>query len=329
VKLATLRNGSRDGALAVVSRDLTRAIKTPQIAPSLQAALDDWTRAEPLLQEVAASLESRRLEGEVGFNATHAMAPLPRAYQWADFSAYVTHVELVRKSRGADVPATFWTDPLVYQGGGDCNLGPTDPIPLIDPAHGLDFEGEVGVIVDDVPAGASPQDAAAHVKLLVLINDLTLRNLVATELGKGFGFFQSKPQTAFSPVAVTPDELREAWDGHRVHLHLQVSRGDELFGAPNAGRDMVFGFPQLIAHAARTRPICAGGVIGSGTVSNADRRMGSACIAERRAEETLRHGNPKTPYLGSGERVRIEMFDNDKRSVFGAIDQIVAAPSAA
>jgi len=309
--------------LAVVSRDLTRAVPATRIAPTLQAALDEWARMEPLLQELAAAIESRSLEGEVGFNARQAMAPLPRAYQWADFSAYVTHVELVRKSRGADVPATFWTDPLVYQGGGDCNLGPTDPIPLIDPAHGLDFEGEIGVIVDDVPAGVSQQDAAAHVKLFVLINDLTLRNLVAPELGKGFGFFQSKPQTAFSPVAVTPDELREAWDGHRVHLHLQVSRGDELFGAPNAGRDMVFGFPQLIAHAARTRPIGAGGVIGSGTVSNADRSMGSACIAERRAEETLRRGKPQTPYLGSGERVRIEMFDSEKRSVFGAIDQIV------
>lgn len=327
MKLASLRNGKRDGALAIVSHDLTRAITTPQIAPTLQAALDDWARTEPLLRDVAARLEARSIQGEIAFSAAQAMAPLPRAFQWADFSAYVTHVELVRKARDAAMPATFWTDPLVYQGGGDCNLGPTDPIPLADPADGLDFEGEVGVIVGDVPVGVVPQDAGKYIKLFVLINDVTLRNLVPGELAKGFGFFQSKPQTAFSPVAVTPDELSEAWDGHRVHLRLRVKRGDALFGEPNAGRDMVFGFPQLIAHAARTRPIGAGGIIGSGTISNVDRSTGSACIAERRAEETIAHGKPQTPFLSLGERVRIEMFDPAGNSIFGAIDQTVARPT--
>jgi fumarylacetoacetate (FAA) hydrolase len=325
MKLASLKNGSRDGVLAVVSRDLARAIVVANIAPTLQAALDEWPRTEPLLREVAVGLELGSISGALLFDPANVMAPLPRSFGWADFSAYVAHVELLRRARGAEMPATFWTDPLVYQGGGDSNLGPMDPIPLHDPADGLDFEGEVGVIVDDVPMAVSERDAGTHIRLFLLINDFTLRNLVPAELAKGFGFFQSKPQTAFSPVAITPDELGEVWDGERLHLPLRVRRGDSRFGEPDAGRDMVFGFPRLIAHAAKTRPISAGGIIGSGTVSNKDRTTGSACIAERRAEETLQQGKPQTPYLSVGERVRIEMLDAQGHSLFGAIDQIVRA----
>lgn len=320
MKLASLRDGGRDGRLAVVSRDLARALLVPEIALTLQAALDRWAEAEPLLRAAAERVEAG--EGDP-FDPAEAMAPLPRCFQWADFSAYVTHVELVRRARGAGMPDSFWTDPLCYQGAGDCNLGPTDPIPFVDEADGVDFEGELAVIVDDVPAGSTAEEAGRHIRLLVLLNDVTLRNRVPAELAKGFGFFQSKPQTAFAPVAVTPDELRTAWDGGSVDLPIRVMRGDALFGAPNASKDMVFKFPRLVEHVAATRPIGAGAIIGSGTISNADRSVGSACIAERRAEETVAHGAPTTQYLSEGERVRMEMLDADGRSIFGAIDQIV------
>ncbi|MDB5576184.1 MAG: fumarylacetoacetate hydrolase family protein [Bradyrhizobium sp.] len=320
MKLATLRDGSRDGQLAVVSKDLSRALAVPDIATTLQAALDRWVEVEPLLRVAAERVEQG--DGDA-FDAAKAMAPLPRCYQWADFSAYVTHVELVRKARGAGMPDSFWTDPLCYQGAGDCNLGPTDPIPFADAADGIDFEGELAVIVDDVPTGTSGDDAGRHIKLLVLLNDVTLRNRVPGELAKGFGFFQSKPQTAFAPVAITPDELGTAWNGECVDLPIRVMRGDELFGTPNASQDMVFKFPRLVEHVAATRPIGAGAIIGSGTISNTDRSVGSACIAERRAEETVAEGAPKTAFLSEGERVRMEMLDSDGRSIFGAIDQIV------
>lgn len=323
MKLATLRNGRPDGRLVVVSRDLSRFVAADAIAPTLQAALDDWDRVAPALARLADELERGAATGAAPFNPAEAMAPLPRAYQWADGSAYVNHVELVRKARGADMPASFWTDPLIYQGAADCNLGPTDPIPLADEAHGCDFEGELAVITDRVPAGVSEAEAGEHVKLIMLVNDVTLRNLVPSELGKGFGFFQSKPQTAFSPVAVTPDELGAAWDGGRAHLPLIVKRDGEVFGRPNAGKDMVFDFRRLIAHVARTRPIGAGGVVGSGTVSNADLAVGAACIAEKRAREMIEVGQPRTPFLKAGERVRIEMLDATERSIFGAIDQLV------
>ena len=325
MKLASLRDGSRDGALALVSADLTRALKVPQIARTLQAALDEWASIEPRLREAAASLEAGAAEGAMPFAASDALAPLPRAYQWVDASAYVTHVELVRKARGAEMPASFWTDPLFYQGTSDCNLGPTDPIPLRDPAFGCDFEGELAVITDDVPFGTEAAQAGPHIKLMVLLNDVTLRNLVPAELGKGFGFFQSKPQTAYAPVAVTLDELGDAWDGERVHLRLTVRRGDAVFGTPDAGRDMVFGFPRLIAHAARTRPLGAGTILGAGTVSNTDRSVGSACIAEQRALEMVEGGSPKTPFLAFGEKVSLEMFDKAGRSIFGRIEQVVRA----
>lgn len=324
MKLATLRNGRPDGELVVVSRDLSRCVAATAIAPTMQAALDSWKTAEPALRRLAVALETEAPAGAKQFAPDLAMAPLPRMYQWADGSAYVNHVELVRKARGADMPASFWTDPLIYQGAADRNLGPTDPIPLADEAQGCDFEGEIAVVTDDVPAGVTEENAGGHIKLLMLVNDVTLRNLVPSELAKGFGFFQSKPQTAFSPVAVTPDELGDAWDGDRVHLPLTVRRGDVLFGAPRAGSDMIFGFRRLIAHVARTRPIGAGGVIGSGTISNADPAVGAACIAERRARDMIEFGEARTPFLRRGERVRIEMTAADGASIFGAIDQTVS-----
>ncbi|SEB87007.1 fumarylacetoacetate (FAA) hydrolase [Rhizobiales bacterium GAS188] len=325
MKLATLRDGSRDGSLAVVSSDLGRAVAVPQIAKTLQAALDAWQSVEPELKRVAAALDKGEAAGAIAFTAEAALAPLPRAYQWIDASAYVTHVELVRKARGASMPETFWTDPLFYQGAGDSNLAPTDPIGLRDPAWGCDFEGEVAVITGDVPIGTTEAEAGRHIKLILLVNDVTLRNLVPPELAKGFGFFQSKPQTAFSPVAVTPDQLGDAWDGDRIHLPLIVHRGDKEFGHPNAGKDMVFGFRRLIEHAARTRPLVAGTILGAGTVSNVDRSVGSACIAEQRALEMIEAGEPRTPFLKAGERVSIEMRDRAGASIFGRIEQVVTA----
>lgn len=321
MKLASLKQG-RDGCLVVVARDLTRAVSVPWIAPTLQAALDDWKQCEPGLQEVSEWLSSGEGHPDAFALDTVSLAsPLPRAYQWADGSAYVNHVELVRKARGAAMPENFWTEPLLYQGGSDGFIGPCEDILAASEDWGIDFEAEVAVVTDDVPMGIAPAQAGRHIKLLMLVNDVSLRNLIPGELAKGFGFFQSKPATAFSPVAVSPDELGEAWDGTKVHLPLTVRLNDELFGRPNAGVDMTFDFPKLIAHAARTRILGAGTIIGSGTVSNIDRSLGSCCLAERRMLETLARGEPQTPYLHFGDRVRIEMFDAGGRSVFGAIDQ--------
>jgi fumarylacetoacetate (FAA) hydrolase len=322
MKLASLRHG-RDGMLVVVSRDLSRCVPVPHIAHTLQAVMDDWAHTAPRLARVYDLLNEDAVAGEKPFHANECAAPLPRAYQWADGSAYVTHVELVRKARGAEMPPSFWTDPLMYQGGSDSFLGPCDPIVAADESWGIDLEGEVAVITDDVPMGTDAAHAEQHVKLLMLVNDVSLRNLIPAELAKNFGFFQSKPASAFSPVAVTPDELGEAGSDGKVHLPLRVWLNDEQFGAPNAGEDMTFSFPQLIAHAAKTRALCAGSILGSGTVSNKDRSRGSACIAERRSLETIEHGAPKTPFLKFGDRVKIEMLDMDGRSIFGAIDQQV------
>jgi fumarylacetoacetate (FAA) hydrolase len=319
MKLASLKGG-RDGHLVVVSRDLSRALPVPDVAPTLQAALDDWTTIAPRLAEKAEAVEQRHGEA---FEPTQCAAPLPRAYQWADGSAYVVHVELVRKARGAELPPSFWTDPLIYQGGSANFIGPNDPILLADEAWGIDFESEVAVVTDDVPMGVTAEEAGQHIKLLMLVNDVSLRNLIPGELAKGFGFFQSKTWTAFSPVAVTPDELGDAWNGGSINLPLLTHRNTELFGHPNARTGMVFDFPHLIAHAARTRPLAAGTIIGSGTVANDDRSVGSSCIAERRALETIEFGAPKTPFLHFGERVRIEMLDETESSIFGAIDQTV------
>jgi fumarylacetoacetate (FAA) hydrolase len=337
MKLATLKDGSRDGALALVSRDLSRVLVVPEVARTLQSALDTWDVAAPRLETLSAQLNDNRAARAVAFDPRLALSPLPRAYQWADGSAYVNHVELVRKARGATMPAEFWTDPLIYQGGSDGFLAPMDDIVFPDEAWGIDFEAEVAVITGDVPMGVSPRAAGAHIRLLMLVNDVSLRNLIPAELGKGFGFFQSKPASSFSPVAVTPDELSPAWRDGKLHLPLITHLNGALFGRPDAGVDMTFGFAQLIAHAAKTRALASGTVIGSGTVSNkegtgpgrpaASGGAGYACIAEQRTVETLTTGTASTPFLRFGDRVRIEMFDDSGRSVFGAIEQTVRKPS--
>ncbi|MGE0422572.1 MAG: fumarylacetoacetate hydrolase family protein [Reyranellaceae bacterium] len=323
MKLGTLKEGGRDGTLVVVSRDLSRAVRASDIAPTLQRALDDWARAEPLLRKLAADLEAGKTEGSFVFDPAKAAAPLPRAYQWADGSAYVVHVELVRKARGVEMPPSFWTDPLMYQGGSDGFIGPRDDIEMGDEAWGIDFESEIGVIVDDVPMGVTPQQARRHIKLVTILNDVSLRNLIPGELNKGFGFFHGKPATAFAPVAVTPDELGAAWDGARLNLPMLSTYNGELFGKPNAATDLTFDFGQLIAHAAKTRHLEAGTVVGSGTVANRDASVGCSCIAERRVRETLDGGKPVTPFMKFGDRIRIEMLDAEGRSIFGAIDQTV------
>lgn len=339
MKLATLKNGRRDGRLVVVSKDLTRYADASFLAPTLQAALDDWTRYAPHLAALAESLEHGALPSG-RFHEHDAMSPLPRAYQWADGSAFVNHVELVRKARGAEMPESFWSDPLMYQGGSDAFLGPRDPIVMADEAFGIDLEGEVAAIVDDVAMGATPGEAAAAIRLIVLVNDVSLRNLIPAELAKGFGFFQSKPSSAFSPVAATPDELGDAWRDGKVHLPLSVDINGKPFGRANAGVDMTFDFGRLIAHAAKTRPLGAGTIIGSGTVSNkgsdggpgrpvADGGVGYSCIAEVRTIETIGAGKPETPYLRFGDTVRIEMKDAKGHSIFGAIEQTVTRPDGA
>jgi len=307
----------------VVSRDLKRATAVPHIATTLQAALDDWERSAPRLSQAFDQLERSNDRGAFPFDANKVAAPLPRAYQWVDGSAYVNHVELVRKARGAEMPQSFWTDPLVYQGGSDDLLGATHDVPVPSEEFGIDLEAEVAVIVDDVPMGATPEQARDHIKLLLLVNDWSLRNLIPAELAKGFGFYQSKPSTAFSPVVLTPDELGDAWDGGKVNLPLVSHINGEPFGRPNAGIDMTFDFPRLIAHAARTRRLRAGSIIGSGTVSNLDRSLGSSCLVEKRTLEQIGEGEARTPYLKFGDRVRIEMFDAQGLSLFGAIDQKV------
>ncbi len=322
MKLASLKQG-RDGALVVVSRDLKRAVGAGHIAPTLQHAMDHWHEAAPRLMRVYDLLNEGAVAGETPFDARACAAPLPRAYQWADGSAYVTHVELVRRARGAEMPPSFWTDPLMYQGGSDSFIGPCDPILAEDEAWGIDFEGEVAAITDDVPMGCQADAAGGRIKLLMLVNDVSLRNLIPAELAKNFGFFQYKPASAFSPVAIPPDELGEAWHDAKVHLPLTVTYNGTRFGHPNAGEDMTFSFAQLIAHAAKTRALAAGSIIGSGTVSNRDHSVGSACIAERRTLETLEQGGARTPFMAFGDRIRIEMFDLDGRSLFGAIDQDV------
>lgn len=321
MKLASLKSG-RDGRLTIVSHDLTRGIHADDIAPTLQYAIDNWDQTAPRLQERADILDHDNTLG-FAFNQADTMSPLPRAYQWADGSAYVNHVELVRKARGAHMPEHFWREPLMYQGGSDSFLGPYDPIPNYDPEWGLDFEGEIAIITNDVPMGIDVNEAAHHICLVMLVNDISLRNLIPDELAKGFGFFQSKPSSAFSPVAVTPDSLGICWREGKLHRPLVCHLNDTRCGAPEAGIDMVFNFPQLIAHAAKTRPLCAGTIIGSGTVSNVDRSRGWACIAEARMLETIDKGRPVTPYMKSGDTMHIEMYDTRGQSIFGAIHQTV------
>jgi len=329
VKLASLKHG-RDGRLAVVSRDLTRCLVADDVAPTLQAALDDWNNTRPALEAIAARLDEG---GGKPFDESACASPLPRAYQWADGSAYVNHVELVRKARGAEMPETFWTDPLMYQGGSDAFLGPRDNIPMADEAWGIDFEAEIVVVTDDVPMGVSAEQAMQHIQLIMLVNDVSLRNLIPGELAKGFGFFQSKPSSAFSPVAVTPAELGDAWHDAKVHLPLLSYLNGTAFGKPEAGIDMTFNFGQLVAHAAKSRPLGAGALIGSGTVSNklddgpgkpiGDGGVGYSCIAEVRTIETINNGKPSTSFMKFGDTIRIEMEDASGQSIFGTIDQTV------
>ena len=325
MKLASLKHG-RDGRLVVVSRDLARCIAVPDIAATLQQALDRWEALAPKLQAVANELNGGQHGEAFPVGSGGVAAPLPRAFHWADGSAYVNHVELVRKARGAEMPASFWTDPLVYQGGSDDFIGPTDEAHFQSEEWGIDLEAEVAVVTGDVPMGASADQVRARrdIRLMMLVNDWTLRNLTAAELAKGFGFYQSKPATGFSPVAVTPDELGAAWDGGKVRLPLVSHVNGRKLGAPDAGVDMTFEFPALIAHCARTRRLGAGTIIGSGTVSNRDRSLGSSCLAETRMLETIAQGAPVTPFLKFGDRVRIEMLDAAGGSIFGAIEQRVA-----
>lgn len=332
MKLATLKDGSRDGILVVVSSDLHHCTTVGHIAQTMQAALDNWAQVEPRLKRVADSLETGAQPVQ-RFHESEAHSPLPRAYQWADGSAYVNHVELVRKARGAEIPDSFWTDPLMYQGGSDSFIGPRDPIVVADEAYGIDMEGEVAVIVDDVAMGATTEEAEKAIRLIMLVNDVSLRGLIPAELAKGFGFFQSKPSSAFSPVAVTPDELGDAWKDGKVHLPLCVDYNAKPFGRAEAGVDMTFDFGVLVAHAAKTRPLCAGTIIGSGTVSNklndgpgkpiSEGGVGYSCIAEIRMIETINDGKPKTNFMKFGDTLRIEMKDAKGQSIFGAIDQKV------
>ena len=325
MKLATLKDGSRDGQLAVVSRDLSTAHFATGMATTLQQVLDDWNFVSPQLEDLYATLNGGKARHAFAFDPRHCMAPLPRAHQWADGSAYLNHVELVRKARGAEVPASFYQDPLMYQGGSDDFLGPCDDAVFASVDWGIDFESEVAVITGDVPIGATPHSALEAVRLLMLVNDWSLRNLIPGELAKGFGFLQSKPATAFSPVAVTPDELGSAWQGGRVHLPLQSVWNGRQVGLTDAGPEMTFHFGELIAHVAKTRRLRAGSIVGSGTVSNKDWVKGYSCVAEKRAIETIESGAPQTPFMQFGDTIRIDMQDASGHSIFGAIDQRVAA----
>jgi fumarylacetoacetate (FAA) hydrolase len=322
MKLGSLKTGGRDGSLVIVSRDLSRAVGAEAIAPTLQSALDDWDRCSPLLQALAGELDSGLAAGAFELSVSDLAAPLPRAYQFLDGSAYLAHVERVRRARGAEMPPSFLSDPLMYQAVSDGFLPPVGTIPVPSEEYGIDFESEVCVVTSDVPMGVSAAEAGDYVQLVCLVNDVSLRNLIPAELAKGFGFLQSKPRSALSPVMVTPDELGDAWRGGKVHLPLVTTLDGEQFGAPEAGVDMQFSFFELIAHAARTRPLAAGTIVGSGTVANQDESLGASCMAEKRMLEIIRDGKPTTPFLSFGARVRIEMLDRAGHSVFGAIEHV-------
>ncbi|GAA0304760.1 fumarylacetoacetate hydrolase family protein [Sphingomonas oligophenolica] len=326
MKLTSLKDGGRDGTLIVVSRDLSTAVQVANIAGTMQAALDAWSEVEAGLRSTYDMLNDGRLEDAFALDPAALAAPLPRAYQWCDGSAYLSHAELVRKARGAEMPESLYVDPLMYQGGSDTMQGPRDDIVLADPDWGLDLEAEIAVITDDVPLGTSVDQAVDHIKLITILNDVSLRLLMPAELAKGFGFFQSKPSTAFAPVFVTPDELGSAWNGRRLALPIMSHVNGELLGAPNAGDDLDFDFATLIAHATKTRSLGPGTIVGSGTVSNRNRLAGSSCLQERRMIEKIETGEFKTPFLQYGDTVRIEMFDPQGRTIFGAIEQKVVRP---
>jgi fumarylacetoacetate (FAA) hydrolase len=322
MKLASLRH-ARDGELVVVNSALTHAVKVPEISVTMQGALDKAQESFPLLQKISENLELGKCAQAFALKINELHSPLPRAYQWVDGSAFLNHVELVRKARNAEMPKEFLTDPLMYQGCSDSFLAPTDPISLASEEFGIDFESEVAVITDDVPMGVSAEAALKHIRLVMLVNDVSLRNLIPAELGKGFGFLVSKPASAFSPVAVSPDSLGSAWKNGKMHLPLRTTLNGKIFGEPNSGVDMQFDFGVLIAHAAKTRNLCAGTIVGSGTISNRDASAGFSCIQEVRMIETIQTGKPQTPFMKFGDSVKIEMLDQNQKSIFGAIDQKV------
>ena len=321
MKLGSLKEGGRDGTLVVVSRDLTRAVRATGIADTLQRALEDWSNTAPRLNALSDQLNQGTADGAFDLDVAALAAPLPRAYEFVDGSAYLPHVERVRRARGAQVPESFYTDPLMYQAVSAGFLAPRDPVRVPSEEYGIDLEAELVVITDDVPMAISPEQAADHIQLVGLVNDVSLRNLIPGELAKGFGFVQSKPRSALSPVFVTPDELGDAWRDNKVHLPMLTHVNGKWFGAPEAGVDMQFDFAQLVAHVTRTRPLSAGTIVGSGTIANEDTSLGASCFAEQRTVEALRDGKPSTPFMGFGDTVRIEMLDKDGRSIFGAIDQ--------
>jgi len=324
MKLASLKEGGRDGTLIVVNRDLTRAVKATGIAATMQAALDDWHAIAPRLNALSEDLHAGNVAGAFDLDMTKLAAPLPRAYEFVDGSAYLPHVERVRKARGAEVPESFYTDPLMYQATSAGFLGPRDPVIVASEDFGIDLEAEVLVITDDVPMGVSPADAVSHIQLVGIVNDVSLRGLIPGELAKGFGFLQSKPRSALSPVFVTPDELGDAWQAEKLHLPMRTWINGAWFGEAECGVDMQFDFAQLVAHAAKTRPLTAGTLVGSGTIANQDTSKGASCLAEQRTVETLRDGKALTPFLSFGDTVRIEVTDTNGASIFGAIEQTIA-----
>ncbi len=327
MKLGSLKEGGRDGTLIVVSRDLTRAVRADGIAPTLQRALEDWSNAAPRLNALSEALNAGAAEGAFDLDLQALAAPLPRAYEFVDGSAYLPHVERVRRARGAEVPESFYVDPLMYQAVSAGFYGPRDPVRVPSEDYGIDLEAEVVIVTDDVPMAVTPAQAAEHIQLVGLVNDVSLRNLIPNELGKGFGFLQSKPRSALSPVFVTPDELGDAWRDNKVHLPLVTHINGAWFGAPEAGVDMQFDFAQLVAHAAKTRPLSAGTIVGSGTVANEDTSLGASCFAEKRTVETLESGKPVTPFMSFGDVVRIEMRARDGADIFGAIEQRIERPA--
>ncbi len=323
MKLASIDNNTRDGQLVVVNKELTKAVIVSEIAKTMQAAIDNWKETESKLQTIYENLNSNKLSNTFDFASVKVLAPIPRAYHWADGSAYVTHVELVRKARNAELPESFWTDPLMYMGASDAFIGANDDIEIEKEDWGIDFESEIAVITDDVPAGVNAKDALSHIKLITIINDVSLRNLIPNELSKQFGFYQSKPWTSFAPVVVTPDELEDSWREGKLHLPLASTLNGKRIGSPNAGVDMTFNFGQLIAHASKTRSLMAGTVIGSGTVANQGSPNGSSCLAEVRCLEIINDGKATTPFMSFGDRIEVEMKNKQGKSIFGKIDQVV------
>ncbi|WP_430387488.1 fumarylacetoacetate hydrolase family protein [Dyella sp. 20L07] len=324
MKLGSLKEGGRDGTLIVVSRDLSRAVKATGIAATLQAALDDWSNTAPRLNALSEELNAGKAQGAFALDMTALASPLPRAYEFVDGSAYLPHVERVRRARGAEVPESFYTDPLMYQATSAGFLGPRDPVVVPSEDYGIDLEAEVVVVTDDVPMAATPAQAAEHIQLVGLINDVSLRGLIPGELAKGFGFLQSKPRSALSPVLVTPDELGDVWQDDKLQLPMRTWLNGKWFGEAECGVDMQFNFAQLVAHAAKTRPLTAGTIVGSGTIANEDTSKGASCLAEQRTVETLRDGQPSTPFLKFGDSLRIDVTDSSGASIFGAIEQVIA-----